>query len=96
MELTNGFMEFFSDKEFAIPLGQVVIFVIINSFCLLFGKHKMGLLISYCFVMYWGFIFNQTYFINILGKTSWGLTVYIFAGVVMFITIIIGYFQHKD
>lgn len=72
MELTNGFIEFFSDKEFAIPLGQVVIFVIINSFCLLFGKYKMGLLISYCFVMYWGFIFNQSYFINILGKTSWG------------------------
>lgn len=96
MELAKNLVDFFSNEEFAIPLGQVVIFVIINSFCLLFGKHKMGLLISYCFVMYWGFIFNQTYFIDILGKTSWGLSVYIFAGVAMFITIIIGYFQHKD
>jgi uncharacterized membrane protein len=96
MEHIKNILDFFSDKEFAIPLGQVVIFVIINSFCLLFGRHKTGLLISYCFVMYWGFIFNQSYFIDILGKTSWGLPLYIFAGVVMFITIIIGYFQHKD
>lgn len=96
MELINTIIGFFSDKEFAIPLGQVIIFVIINSFCLLFGKYKMGLLISYCFVMYWGFIVNQNYFITMLGETTWGLTIYIFAGLVMLITVIISYFQHKD
>ncbi len=93
MEFISSILNFLSDKELSIPLGQVIIFVIINSFCLLLGKHKLGLLISYCFVMYWGFIFNHTYFINILGKTTWGLSIYILSGVAMFILAVIGFFQ---
>lgn len=93
MEFINSLLNFFSGKEFSVPLGQVIIFVTINSFCLLFGKHKLGLLISYCFVIYWGFIFNHTYFMGIFEGTTWGLPVYIFSGVAMFILSVIGYFQ---
>ncbi|MGD0282988.1 MAG: hypothetical protein ABSB95_11570 [Dissulfurispiraceae bacterium] len=78
---------------FDIPFGQVLIFVVVNSFCLLMGKHKLGLLITYCFVLFWGFISNREYFIDHFGHTSWGLVVYVLSGILMVIVLIIGFFQ---
>lgn len=96
MELINGITAFLSDKQLSVPLGEVILLIIVNSFCLLFGRFKLGLLVSYCFVFYWGFIFNKSFFINLLGQTTWGLSLYIFAGLAMFITVVLGYLQHKD
>lgn len=88
---------FLTDKEFSIPLGQVVIFVLLNSLFILFGKYKLGLLLSYCFVFYWGFIFNLKYFVNILGATTIGMPLYIFFGIMMLVLAIIGFFaEEKD
>jgi hypothetical protein len=85
---------FVSDSDaFSIPFGQVLIFVVINSFCLLFGRHKLGLLITYCFVLFWGFISNREYFIDHFGHTTWGMVVYGFAGIFMVIVLVIGFFQ---
>ncbi|MCX8070484.1 MAG: hypothetical protein N2738_08275 [Thermodesulfovibrionales bacterium] len=96
MAFIKNFLDFMSDVDFAVPLGQVIIFVIINSICLLFGKYKTGLLVSYCFVLYWGFIFNLKYFVSVFGSTAWGLPVYIFAGVAMAIIIVIKFLQHDE
>ncbi len=88
--------EFVSEKDLlALPFGQVMLFVVINSFCLLFGRHKLGLLITYCFVFYWGFISNREYFIDRLGNTTWGLVVYALSGIVMIVIFIIGFFQES-
>ncbi len=77
----------------SVPFGQVLLFVVVNSFCLLFARYKLGLLITYCFVFYWGFILNREYFIDRWGNTSWGLIVYVFAGILMVIVFAIGFFQ---
>lgn len=77
----------------AIPFGQVLIFVVINSFCLLLGKHKLGLLTTYCFVFFWGFISNREYFIDRFGHTTSGLVVYVMSGILMIIVFIIGFLQ---
>jgi hypothetical protein len=73
-------------------LGEVIIFVLINSFCILFAKYKLGLLVSYCFVFYWGFIANLKYFIDILGNTTYGMLAYIFFGIMMLVLAIVGFF----
>lgn len=92
-----GFFEilydFISGETFSIPLGQVIMFVILNSIALLLGRYKLGLLVSYCFVFYWGFIFNRGYFIDLLGNTSWGLVLYAFSGLAMPILALIGFFR---
>lgn len=93
METIKTLINFFSDKELSVPLGQVAILVIINSFCLLVGKHKLGLLISYVFVLFWGFILNKDYFVAILGGTSWGLAIYAISGFAMVIMFILGFFH---
>ena len=41
---------FLSKMDFTVPLGQVMIFALLTSFCLIVGKHKMGLIAAYGFL----------------------------------------------
>ena len=81
---------FLSDKTLSVPLGQVLLFALMLTLCLLFVRHKLGLLISYAFVFFWGFIFNRGYFIDMLGNTSMGLYVYTLFGFIMAVLAIVG------
>ncbi|MBI5749123.1 MAG: hypothetical protein HZA00_08355 [Nitrospinae bacterium] len=95
MKVLYSIWEFLNDKSFSVPLGQLVVFVVINSFCLLFGRYKLGLLLTYCFVFYWGFLFNKDYFVDMLGNTNWGLYLYAISGIAMSVTAIVGFFQES-
>jgi len=92
MKPVIGLLQFFSDKDFAVPLWEVILLVLINSICLLLGRHRLGLIVSYLFVFYWGFIFNSTYFVNMMGYFTWGLYIYVISGVVMAIIFLISFF----
>jgi len=81
---------FLADTALSIPLGQVLLFTLLMTLCLLFGRHKLGLLISYTFVFYWGFVFNRSFFIDLLGNTSNGLYIYAFSGLVMAVLAVFG------
>ncbi|TAN45428.1 MAG: hypothetical protein EPN22_02705 [Nitrospirae bacterium] len=93
MDTLMNVYNFISDKDFSVPLGQIIILVILNSGCLLLGKYKLGLLISYLFVFYWGFSLNRAEFINILGQTHFGLYIYALSGIAMLVAAVIGFFQ---
>ncbi|MCC6347180.1 MAG: hypothetical protein IT388_08350 [Nitrospirales bacterium] len=94
MQALDTILKFIADTSMlAIPFGQMLIFVVINSFCLLFGKYKLGLLVSYCFVLFWGFISNREFFIDTFGQTTWGLIIYALSGIVMVVVLIVGFFQ---
>ena len=95
MDFINAVSEFLADKQFAVPLSTVVLFMILNTLCLLLGHHRLGLLISYCFVMYWGFIVKFDYFVDSLGRTTSGLTIYMLAGMAMFATVIAALFMER-
>jgi hypothetical protein len=92
MESTISFLGFFSGKEFAVPLWEVVLLVLLNSGCLLLGRHKLGLVISYLFVFYWGFIFNRGTFTDLFGNTTWGLYLYAISGLGMALIAVFGFF----
>jgi sterol desaturase/sphingolipid hydroxylase (fatty acid hydroxylase superfamily) len=89
-ELSNNY-GFIFERDFAIPLWEVAIFVSVISFCLLFGRHRMGLLVTYGFVFYWGFISNISNFARMLENTEWGMPLYVFSGFLMFIVVIVGF-----
>lgn len=89
----DPFSAFLSDKALSIPLGQVLLFTLLMTLCMLFGRHKLGLMISYAFVFFWGFIFNRSYFIDLLGNTSGGLYSYALFGFLMAVLAIVGMFQ---
>lgn len=84
-----------SGDDLSIPFGEVMIFVVINSFCLLLGRYRLGLLVTYSFVLFWGFISNREYFVDRFGQTTMGMVIYVTSGLAMVIIFIIG-FSHKD
>jgi hypothetical protein len=92
MESIITLLRFFSGKDFSVPLWEVILLVLINSICLLLGRHRLGLIVSYLFVFYWGFIFNSTYFVNMMDYFTWGLYIYVISGVVMAIIFLISFF----
>ncbi|PIQ95518.1 MAG: hypothetical protein COV67_14440 [Nitrospinae bacterium CG11_big_fil_rev_8_21_14_0_20_56_8] len=87
----NQLLDFLSTQEFSIPLGQVVLYAFLSSLCLVFGKHKLGILVTFSFVFYWGFIFNRENFVNLLGQSSIGLYVYALLGMGMIVMAVIGF-----
>jgi hypothetical protein len=96
MEFLNILYQFVSGKEFSIPLWEVILYVIFISFCLLFGKHRLGLLTSYGFVFYWGFLSNMNDFFNIASEYKWEMPVYIFSGFFMFVVVLLGFFVQDN
>ena len=93
IDFQDPITSFLSDKSLSVPLSQVLLFTLLMTLCLLFGRHKLGLLVSYSFVFYWGFVFNRSYFIDLLGNTTTGLYTYTLFGFLMAGRAIIGMFQ---
>jgi len=50
------------ELEMVIPLYQFFLFVSLISFCLLLSRYKIGLSITFCFLLYWAFIHNSELF----------------------------------
>jgi hypothetical protein len=88
----RGYLGSFADQGLSIPVWEVMLLVLINSICLLFGKHKTGLLMTYLFVFYWGFVFNRTFFTDLMGHFTWGLLVYSILGAAMILIVVISFF----
>ncbi|MBI4388776.1 MAG: hypothetical protein HY580_01235 [Nitrospinae bacterium] len=95
MELIDKLSDYFSNAEFNVPVSQVMTLVTINALCLFLGKNKLGLLVSYCFVVYWGFVFNRANFVSVLGKTELGLYVYAFFGISTALIAVVGFLRQE-
>lgn len=95
MGSNHPFLSFLLDHNFSIPLGQVVLYVMLSSLFILFSMHKTGLLVSYGFVLYWGYVFNSRYFMELLGETSIGIPIYVMTGVAMALLSIVGFFLEE-
>ena len=72
-------IEFFADKVFFISFGQIVFMFLACFLCLLYGKYKTGLLVSYFFIFYWGFVSNRLYWMELFGDSGIGLMMYFFS-----------------
>lgn len=84
-----------SDKGIYISFESIIVFVLFTSFCLLFAKHRVGLLLAYGFVIYWIFVKNGPYFLNILSPTTWGLSTFGLAGFIMVVLLIVSLFSES-
>ncbi|MBF0488470.1 MAG: hypothetical protein HQK98_09940 [Nitrospirae bacterium] len=91
----STFIGFLMNHNFTVTLGQIIMFFIANSLCLLMGRFRLGLLLSYTFIFYWGFIYNREYLLGILGGTEWGLMLYMFCGVVILFTFLVASFSRE-
>ena len=89
----NETIEFFADKVFFISFGQIVFMFLTCFLCLLYGKYKTGLLISYFFIFYWGFVSNRIYWLELFGDSGIGLMMYFFSATTIALMGIISFFQ---
>ncbi len=86
-----GDMEFLAANEFSIPVGQIVSYMFFSTLCFLFKRYKLGLMISFSYVFYWGFINGSATFVNIVGNPTPGLLVYLFSGLMMALLVVVGF-----
>ena len=93
MSFQDPITAFLSDKTLSVPLGQVLVFTLLMTICMLFGRHKLGLMVSYAFVFFWGFIFNRSHFVDLLGNTQIGLYAYTLCGLLMLVLAVVGMLQ---
>jgi hypothetical protein len=96
MDFLKAVYGFLSDTTFAVPLAQVSLFVAIIAFCLLLGRHRLGLVITLCFVFFWSFVLNFKFFVHLLGDVKWGLQLYAFTALMMFALIVLGLFVQRS
>lgn len=96
MEFLKAVHGFLSDTSFAVPLAQVVLFVAIISLCLLLGRHRLGLVITLCFVFFWSFVLNFQFFVHLLNDVKWGLQIYALTALLMFGMIVLGLFVQRS
>ena len=73
-------MDYMQEMQLTIPVAQMVFFIALISFCLLFKRYKLGLSITFCFTFYWGFIYNKDVFFANLEGSSPFLFVYFVGG----------------
>ena len=93
MEFIGDFINFLAEFKVTIPLTQLFMFILLNSLCMLLAKYKLGLLISYCFVIYWAFIINMSLFVDKIGGSTLSLPIFAGTGLILLVFIIIGLFQ---
>ncbi len=86
-------LSFSQIRYFLFPYGQIVFMFLTCFLCLLYGKYKTGLLISYFFIFYWGFVSNRIYWLELFGDSGMGLMMYFFSATTIALMGIISFFQ---
>lgn len=95
MEFLQALYGFLNATDFSVPLAQVVLFVVLITFCLLLGRHRLGLVITLGFVFFWSFVLNFQYFVGLLQDRPWGLQLYALSGLIVFAMIVLGLFVQR-
>ncbi len=89
-------MNFSATTEFTIPVVQIIFFIFFSTICFLLRKYKLGLMISFAFVFYWGFIHSSSSFVDMMGSLTLGFFVYLFFGFLIITLALVGFLQEKD
>ncbi len=92
----SDFLGFLLETELAIPLGQMILFIFALTLCFLTSKTKLGLIVTYCLVFYWGFVYNLSQFVTLLGEASTGFLVYLACGFLIALFALISFFRSHE
>lgn len=96
MEILKQTFGFLENLNLHIPLSQIILAALLSSLFLIIGKHKMGLLASYGFIFYWGFILNRGFFMKELSETTGGVYFYGALGMVMALVAFVGFIKASE
>jgi hypothetical protein len=88
-------MDFLFTTEFTISVWQVVSYMFFSTACFFFRKYKLGLLISFSYVFNWGYLHATANFLDLMGKPTPGLIVYLFSGLMLVTLAVVGFFREE-
>jgi Na+/melibiose symporter-like transporter len=74
METLRYFAALIAGKQIALSLAEFVCFVLFISLCLLFQRHRLGLFITYCFVIILGICHEWQLFCRYIEQHPSGIT----------------------
>ena len=89
-------MNFSANTEFTIPVVQIIFYMFFSTLCFLIRKYKLGLMISFTFVFYWGFLHSSSSFVDMIGNLTLGYYLYLFSGFLIISLALVGFLQEKD
>lgn len=86
------FMEFFRATELVVPLAQMLLLLMLSTICLFLRRIKLGLLVNYIFVLYWGFLCNQDFLARYTSRSLLLTIIYFGLGMALIIIAVISFF----
>lgn len=84
-----------SAMEFTIPLGQVLSYIFLSTFCFFFRKHQLGLMINFTYVFNWGFLYSNEGFVDTVGRPTMELFFYLASGLMLAVLVVVGFFREE-
>ncbi len=79
--------------EMVIPAWQMAFYIIVISLCMFNMRYKLGLIITYCFCLYWGFFLYWGDIIGSFSKYPGAVMLYIASGFLLVILMVIACFR---
>ncbi len=78
--------------DLSIPAWQMAFFVGMLSILMLFGRIQLALVVTYLFVLYWGFVLYWPHFISVAGEDLMALALYLFSGLAVAFLALLAFF----
>ncbi len=79
--------------ELVIPAWQMAFYIVVISLCMFNTRYKLGLIITYCFCLYWCFFLYWGDVVGSFSKYPGAVTLYIVSGLLLVILMIIACFR---
>jgi hypothetical protein len=84
------------EVNFVIPAWQIGLFVALFSLLLLSGRSYLSIVVTYLFILYWGFILHWPDFVAAAEGSSLALTLYIVSGLVIALLAVLAFFYQPS
>ncbi len=84
------------EVNLVIPAWQMGLFVAFVSLFMLLGRTQLGLIVTYLFVLYWGFILYWPKFVDAAEGDPVALAIYAVCGLVLVFLALLSFVYHPS
>jgi hypothetical protein len=90
-------MEFILSTEISVPVYQLVLLLLLSTFALLFGRAKLALLANYLFALYWAYMYNREFIMEMgIAEFDYFTFIYFGSGALLAVLATIGFLHGSE
>ncbi len=86
-------MDMLSATEMKVPIYMVLCYIGVLSFCVLLGRIRMGLALSFLFVFYIGYLHNRSLIVESMKGSAVGIAIYAALGLTLIVLAVAALFS---